>query len=215
MNGLLTLHPSMSRWMLAAGLGAAVALGAPVRASAQDDGGTAWESGHRHHRRGMRAHWGRMADELGLTEAQRAALRGVMTRAREQRRGLRELAPEERWAAMRRLHEQVRAEMARILTPEQQARAQALREEHRARGVERRLEHMRERLGLTPAQERQVRAILERSRAEGERIRSTTEPGEARRAALRALHDRTREAVRGVLTPEQQAQLPQRGRHRY
>ena len=78
MNGLISLFRSLNRYTLAAGLGASLALAGPALASAQDDGGApSCEGrrghGHRGHHRCM--HFGRMAGELGLTDAQQARMR--------------------------------------------------------------------------------------------------------------------------------------------
>ncbi len=205
MNGLISLFRSINRYTLAAGLGASLALAGPALASAQDDGGApAFEGrrghGHRGHHRGM--HFGRMAGELGLTEAQQARMRNVMAEAREERQLLRELAPEERRAAAQALHERIRGQMQAILTPEQRARAEARRAEHRERRGERRLERMQERLDLSASQATQVRTILERSQAQRAELRASGD-----REAMRALRERTQSAIRGVLTPAQQSQL--------
>jgi len=206
MTGLLTFFRSMNRFALVAGLGASVALGGPALASAQDDGG-AYAREHRgHHRRGG-AHFGRMAGELGLTAAQQQQMRSVMAQAREERQALRELPPEERRAAAREMRQRMRAEMQAILTPEQQERARELRAEHRERRFERRIERMQERLGLSDQQASQVRGILERSQAQRARIRESSQSREDAREAMRALHQRTQNAIRGVLTPEQAAEL--------
>lgn len=212
MNGLLTLFRSMNRWALAAGLGAALGLGAPMIASAQDDAGVMGAErgrghGRGHHGRGMRHRFGRMAEELGLTPAQQEQVRGVMSRAREERRALRDLPPEQRGPAMRQMRQRTRGQLEQILTPEQQTRARALRQQHGEQRMGRRLEHMRERLGLSPAQEARIRAIFERARAERQRIAAGTAAGQARHDALSALRTRTRDAMRNVLTPEQQARL--------
>lgn len=227
MNGLLTLFRSMNRVALAAGLGAMLGLGSPLLASAQDDGGISAERGrghgragmgrhgrgrHGHHGRGMAHGLGRMADELGLSEAQREQVRAVMSRARDEHRAARELPPEQRRAAMQQARERVRGQLDQILTPAQRARAEALRTQHGAERAERRVQHMTERLGLTPAQQGRVRAILERARAERERIMAGNAAGDARRQALEGLRTRTRTQIRAVLTPEQQARMPEHGR---
>jgi Spy/CpxP family protein refolding chaperone len=222
MIGLLDISRSVHRFALATGLGAAVALSGPVLASAQDDGGTPhheWHGrghGHRHGR--MEAHFERMARELSLTPEQEAQIRAVLDEAREERRALRDQFREGRRDAARALHARVQSRIEGILTPEQQQRARELRARHREARMERRLEHMKERLGLTDAQAAEVRSILERSHAEHRRILESTERGsDARRSAMQALHTQTRDALRGVLTPEQARELESHrpfGRHR-
>lgn len=213
MTGLIDLLRSMNRWALAAGLGATLAVGAPMVASAQDFGGAHAEHGH--HGRGMGArHFARMASELGLTPAQETQIRTIMQQARAEGRALREQTPAgQRGQAMRQLHERVRNQIRGVLTPEQQARAVALRQQHAAERGERRIERMRERLSLTPSQEAQIRGIFENARAQRAAIAQQGQPGsEAQRNAMRSLRQRTHEAVRDVLTPDQQALLDQHGR---
>ncbi|MCZ7681485.1 MAG: Spy/CpxP family protein refolding chaperone [Sandaracinaceae bacterium] len=167
----------------------------PLLASAQDDGGVAAERrghgragmgrhgrGHHgpgHHGRGMAHRFGRMADELGLSEAQREQVRTVMARVRDEHRAARDLPPEERRAAMQQARERVRGQLEQILTPAQRARAEALRVQHGAERIDRRIEHMTERLGLTPAQQGRIRGILERAQAERLRILAGNAAGEA------------------------------------
>lgn len=222
MTGLIDLYRSMKRFTLAAGLGAAVGLAAPMMASAQDDGGTPSMRSRGHHHGGFRRQGNmrgniagridRMIEELGLTPAQQARIQSVLAQAREERRGLREQGGRRGSPEAQAHRQRVHAQIEQILTPAQRARAEQLRQQHRQQHGERRLAHMRERLELTPAQEAQVRSIMTRTRAERERITQTTEAGsDARREAMRGLHQRTGEAIRGVLTPEQQARMGRRG----
>lgn len=205
MTGLSHVFRAFNRFALVAGLGASLALGAPLLAHAQDDGGR-YAREHRQHRRGG-GHFARMGDELGLTAQQREQMRNVMQQARAERASLRELPREQRRVAARELRQRTRARMQSILTPEQQARAQQLRAERRERRGERRIARMQERLGLSDQQASQVRGILERSKAERQRIRESSQTREEAREAMRALHERTQNAIRGVLTPEQASEL--------
>lgn len=59
-------------------------------------------------------------------------------------------------------------------------------------------------LGLTPSQEKKLQALLEKSRQEAEKIRTTTPDFEARRQAMRELRERTRKSIQAILTPDQQ-----------
>ncbi len=228
MTGLIQILRSFTKsTALAAGLGATLALGAPMIASAQGGGGVV-QADHGHgrghgrgfgHRRGggMMAHrFERMSAELGLTDAQQQQIRAVFQQARQERQALRQQAPEQRGQAMRELHQRVRDQIQGILTPAQQAQARALRAQHGEARGEHRIERMRERLGLTPEQETQIRGIFEGARNEREQIRQSQLAPEARQRMMQALGQRTRDAMRQVLTPAQQQQMQQHmGRHRH
>jgi Spy/CpxP family protein refolding chaperone len=129
---------------------------------------------------------GRMADELGLTDEQKAEIRAIMA--------------EEMPAARQRIEERV----AGVLTEEQQARLAELKEEHpgmmsgrrgpgKGRGMRgpggpgARLERMAEALDLTDEQKTAVRELFAEARQEK--------------------RDEMHEKISALLTPEQQEKL--------
>lgn len=175
------------------------------------------EALERHHRRrgrhGPRHRGGpeAMAEELGLTDAQRSAVRAVFDGARDRHRAIRDLPEDERHAAREALHADVRQQLSGVLDETQLAAFDARRP-----GPERFLAHLTDRLELTEAQRGAARPILERAHERRLALRDLPRP--ERREAARALHEQVRAELATVLTEEQLAGLDELGppgRHRH
>jgi len=84
-----------------------------------------------------RAHGGKLkkiANELNLTNAQKAQLKPIFQSARQQARAIKadtSLTPEARKAKLKELGRSARQQMLAILTPEQRAKLKAINQAHR------------------------------------------------------------------------------------
>ncbi|MFC1572719.1 Spy/CpxP family protein refolding chaperone [Candidatus Eisenbacteria bacterium] len=164
-----------------------------------------------------------LADELGLTEEQRAAIQEARTEMREARKALHdEFAggefTDELRDRMKEIREQFQAKLESILTAEQLAQLEELRNERRVERWEERLASFDERdgrhveflttvLDLTDTQVEQLTAITENAHARARAILEgliagsiTMEDAHTQRAAI---HEETEAAIRAILTPEQ------------
>lgn len=70
-------------------------------------------------------------------------------------------------------------------------------------GVEQRLERMKKNLNLTDTQAEEVRTILNKAREQAQRERNTYSDKQARKNAMNALREETRNKIKALLTPEQ------------
>ncbi len=59
-------------------------------------------------------------------------------------------------------------------------------------------------LGLTPSQEKKIQGLLEKSRQEAEKIRTTASDPQTRRQAMLELRERTMKSIQAILNPDQQ-----------
>lgn len=79
-----------------------------------------------------------MADQLGLTDAQKAKMQPILMSSRQQMMALRTnatLTPAVRMAKMQSMRKAMNAQMMAILTPAQRTKLKAMRmEQHQARG---------------------------------------------------------------------------------
>ena len=76
----------------------------------------------------------RLANELGLTDAQKAQLRPIILRAHQQAQAIKvdtNLIPEARKIKMHELGRSTRQQIQAILTPEQREKLKAIRQAHR------------------------------------------------------------------------------------
>ena len=195
----------LSRFALAAGIAGAIGFAAPVVSFAQDAPAAEQRARGERGERGMhRGHHGRhghplrrMAQELELTDAQRAQIRAIMQEAR-QNRG--ERAPGARG--------EVRQRIQAVLTPAQQARAQELRQEHARTRVDHQVTRMTRRLSLNETQQQQVRGILRNAAMQRRALfeQAGEDPASAREA-MRGLRESTQASIRSVLTSEQASEL--------
>jgi Spy/CpxP family protein refolding chaperone len=82
--------------------------------------------------------------------------------------------------------------------------------ERRAARTERRIERMARFLELTEEQKNQVAAVVTEAATARRALMQETEPGPARREAMRSLRNSMKERLRAVLTAEQNARLEAR-----
>lgn len=86
-----------------------------------------------HHRKGARMQ--RLAQELGLTDAQKTQIKTIMQNTRQQAQSIHKnsaLSADQKKEQMQALHKSMRKQVAGVLTKEQKAKWQAIRQEHRA-----------------------------------------------------------------------------------
>ncbi len=147
----------------------------------------------------------RLANELELTEAQRARMRTLrqegMTRARE----LRQSGDR---AALRAHRQAMHERMRSVLTDAQRARAQELRRAQQQARLERRMTHLTTRLSLDPTQAQQVRGVLDHAGAQRRAIREQARLDQTpAREPMRALREQTRAQLASILSEEQMGQM--------
>jgi Spy/CpxP family protein refolding chaperone len=73
--------------------------------------------------------------------------------------------------------------------------------------MERRLNRMDRRLELTDEQVDIIRDTVERARARKRQLREQAKPSDVTRTRMRRIHERMRNEIREVLTPEQRQRL--------
>jgi Spy/CpxP family protein refolding chaperone len=152
--------------------------------------------------------------QLDLTDNQKEQVRAIVETSRERARELRRQRTDEAREARHALRRETRRLIHDVLTPAQRDDLGRIMIEHHARKMERRIDHMTKRLQLSDEQVEQVRGIFEASRARAETLRESDLPRDEKRAQWRELKTDAREAVRSVLTAEQQAKLSElRERH--
>lgn len=143
-----------------------------------------------------RGHMRRALENLDLSDNQRAQVEAIIESARERRRALREGGRNEQTReSMRELREESRRLIEDVLTPEQRARFESEQEAHRAERRRQRIERLTERYDLTQAQVTRVTQILESA----DEARRGAMRNEDPRAAMRAIRQRTRAAIREVV----------------
>lgn len=161
----------------------------------------------------------RMAQELGLTEAQKSQIQSYLQDARSQLQVLRDtaLTQEQRRAQARQIRETAQAKVRAVLTPDQQAKADQLRQQAQQR-MEARREEMTGRmlgrltteLGLSDSQNATIKSYLDQQKAQAGVIRDNSALNrEQKQQQLQALRQQTQSSIRGVLTTDQQAKADQ------
>lgn len=164
----------------------------------------------------MHARMAALADQLGLTDGQRASLKAIRQQTATAVKGVRtqtNLTEEQRRTQIAALRQSARTQMRAVLTPDQQAKFDTLRAQapRRMRGMASRPErvHMLARqLALTDTQRDQIRSIRQATRASIEPIRANTSlTREQKRAEVHALLESARNQARAVLTPAQLQKL--------
>ena len=76
----------------------------------------------------------KMADELNLTDAQKAQMRPVLQNAQQQSKAIKDdatLTPEDRKAKLKEMRKSTRQQTMAILTPDQQAKLKSIRQAKR------------------------------------------------------------------------------------
>jgi Spy/CpxP family protein refolding chaperone len=166
-------------------------------------------------------------NQLDLTADQRAQFKSIHQSTREQLRVLRNdqtLSPEQRQAKARSIREGAHQQVLGILTPQQQEIAKNNRREGHGLGFGRgfrrgegRGDSARAALGLTDAQQSQLKSIHESTRNQVSTIHNDASlTPEQKAEKIRSLHQGTRQQVFGLLTPEQREKMKEGrrgGRH--
>ncbi|MBX3248409.1 MAG: hypothetical protein KF901_14615 [Myxococcales bacterium] len=161
--------------------------------------------GHGHGHRNPEAMLERMTQDLQLQPNQVQQLRRIFDESQRERANLRGQRTPEARQAHRALMERTKSRVDAVLTPAQRTRAQQLREARMSEHMNRRLERMQEQLSLQPAQVQRIRQILTQAQAE----RRNLGHGPEHRDAHRALHERTKTQIDGVLDANQRARFEQ------
>lgn len=196
-----------TRIALMAGMGALLAAGIVFAAAAS--------SGHAYRGRGER-----LAQALGLTDAQKAQIRPILEKYRPQFRALRseKLAPEAKGARFADLRTKMQAEIAPILTQQQRDKVAQMRQA-RANGRCGRHSGFRRHAGrriaqalqLTPDQQQKIQGIVAAHRSDIRSIVAQVRAGKLDRtqahARIKSIREETKTQVESVLTPEQQQKL--------
>ncbi len=166
----------------------------------------------------------KLAESLGLSEDQQAAMKAIHTETREKMREQHDafragmISEEQKEQSKSAIHDAQREKLAAVLTEEQLTKMDEIRVEHRTKRVSRRIEHLDEGvdarvgwltavLGLSADQRSTLQAALDVSAAERKAALEATRDGSVSRrearAELREHHDSTIKALEGILTPEQ------------
>lgn len=140
-----------------------------------------------------------LANDLGLTEQQKAQLKVIFQEEMDKIKAIREsnLTPEQKRKDVQDVRESARQKMLNVLNPEQKQKLEEL-------PVTKRLEKLTQELGLSSSQQNQMRnAMLTRHR-ENMRIQSDNKlTQEQKRTQMRAVQDNFINKVKTILTPEQ------------
>lgn len=160
----------------------------------------------------------RLDRKLNLTDSQHAAVKAILQREREAMKaaGVFQQGHDAVRAALEARRDKVADEIATLLTPEQQATFTAMRarlKERLAGGVGHGEVLTRE-LGLSPAQQEQLKALMAERRASFQEMRAELRAAAgnkrtAWRERARAEHEAFRTKLEAFLTPEQQAHFRQ------
>jgi Spy/CpxP family protein refolding chaperone len=162
----------------------------------------------------------KLAQQLGLTDAQKAQIQNYLKDSRSQLEVLRNdttLTPDQRRTQVQQIRQTTQDKVKSVLTPDQQtqlaqlrAQAQEKMQAQREQAVDRRLARMTSKLGLNATQSAAIKSITDNSRTQAKAIRdNTTLTADQKIQQLQALRQSTREQVVAQLTPDQQTQLNQ------
>jgi Spy/CpxP family protein refolding chaperone len=152
---------------------------------------------------------------LGITAAQRAALRDLAVHAAVERVALaREpLAGPEKATRLFSLRREFGEGVDRVLTPEQKLQAKAKWDSgqaERAAAFRQVAAHVGQALGATPAQQQQLAAVMDQAQRDAAAVRADASSDDPTRIArLLGIADEAREKAAALLTPEQRAQARQ------
>jgi Spy/CpxP family protein refolding chaperone len=154
--------------------------------------------------------FGEVEQELNLTRHQRALIKAILQKAVPQGRALynnQSLPAEQKRARLQALRVAIRAKLQQVLTPTQRRKISALQNGAQERG--RVLLHkLAKDLQLTPAQQTQLKPVLQKTFAEVKDLHndmSLTIPQKLDR--LHQIHIARRSEVNAVLTPAQEKKL--------
>ncbi|MBI2842609.1 MAG: hypothetical protein HYX78_04340 [Armatimonadetes bacterium] len=152
------------------------------------------------------------AERLGLTAEQKAQFEAIMREHQEKMRSLMQsnLSPEEKRAKQAELKQEMHSKVEAILTPEQREKARQFwsqgRRGHRmGHGG---LQRCFEKLDLTEDQKQNVTRIRQQGMQQVQAVKSDNSlTDQQKQEKIRAIRQRTHEAVLGILTTEQREKL--------
>lgn len=165
----------------------------------------------------MRAHARRavIAEQLGLTDAQKAQMKALRQQSAGIIKGIRanpSLTPDQQHEQIAAQRQAARDQFKALLTPDQQAKLAQLTShprrmhalvEHRVR-----MASLAEKLGLSDVQKTQLKQIRQSARASIQPIRENASlTPEQKTAQIHDILKAARTQMRGVLTPDQQQKL--------
>ncbi|MBZ5568471.1 MAG: hypothetical protein LAN64_11540 [Acidobacteriia bacterium] len=156
-----------------------------------------------------------MAQQLNLTDQQKAQIQGLFQTQRTQALSIRQdssLTPQEKQDKFRQLRESTHQQVTAVLTAEQQQQLQQMRAHHERMGGGM---GPFARLNLTSDQRSKIEPLLQSQRQQVQAVRldSSLTP-EQKQAKVRDIRQSTKSQIDAVLTPEQQQQRKEMWRGR-
>lgn len=153
---------------------------------------------------GKHAMLGRFAEELGLTDGQKAQIHALREQAKAEVERLKsQEGPDAKRAAWKEMRVRFSEQFQNILSPEQKAKLEALKAETKAKMAERKSAFEKE-LGLTELQKAEIARLKAEMKAEVTELKSK---GALDREAIRAEMQSFRAKLDSVLTAEQRAKI--------
>ena len=161
-----------------------------------------------------------LANQLGLTDAQKTQIKGILDNARTQLQALRSnmnITKQQEMDQTKQIVDQTKASIQALLTPAQQATAEQLKQQaqakmaaHQEKMEERMLARMTQQLGLSDSQQSSIKTILANQKSQLEALKSNTSLTQQQRFdQMKTIRQQTQDQIKGVLTADQQATLQQ------
>lgn len=153
-------------------------------------------------------HMQRIANELGLTEQQKAQIKGIFEAHRAKVQALKQsnATPEAKRTQRMELMKEMHAQIEGVLTPEQREKAAQIRQQHK--GKMKGFAKCLQQLNLTEDQKKQIVSIRQAARQQMQAVRADAKLNDqAKREKIMAIRKDTHEKVMSVLTPEQREKL--------
>lgn len=164
--------------------------------------------------KGHHGHDGMNMKELNLTDEQKQQFKTNREEFRKKMEDLKKndnITVKEWKSKMESLRQEQKTKMQSILTADQKAKMEKMKADRQAKGEEKRKQRageMKTRLGLTDEQS----AKLEKSHKDmGDQLRAIREnkslSDDQKREQMKALHDKQKETMKSILTPDQMKKL--------
>jgi Spy/CpxP family protein refolding chaperone len=162
----------------------------------------------------------KIAQQLGLSDAQKSQIQNYLKDSRSQLEVLRNdttLTPDQRRTQAQQIRQTTKDKVQSVLTPDQQTQLAQLRTQaqqkaqaRREQFVDQRLARMTSRLGLNANQSAAIKSLTDTARTQAQAIRENTALSQDQKIQqLQDLRKSTRDQVVAQLTPEQKTQLDQ------
>lgn len=198
----------VSRWLVPAGAAVVLAFGGIARAGAQS---TAPAAQGAQVRRPMAVRWAAVLSRLNLSADQRAKVRALMQKARDETKAVREdtsLTPMQKREKVQGIDKSLREKVMNVLTKEQKARLRGLMNNGQPpRAILARWMLAVRQLDLSPAQKTEVRSAVQDAQAKAKIVRESSLQPAAKRAQTMQIERALRARVMDILTPDQKAKL--------